>query len=314
MPKILITPRSFAQYSDEPYRKLDKAGVEYVKNPVGGILSKEQMLEHIKRVDGIIVGVDPLDADVLATGTGLKVVSKYGVGTDNIDLAYCSAHGIDVKITANANSEAVADYAFALILAVARRVVEIDKCCRMGDWGKKVSADVYGKKIGVMGLGAIGRGVVARARGFNMEVYGYDVFRDEAYITGNNICFSTLEEMLRECDFISLHMPLTKETRHLINRENLKTAKKNLIIINTARGGIINEDDLFDALKNNVILGAGVDVFEHEPAKDSKLLELDNVIVGSHCAASTEGAVDTMSNMAVDNIIHVFKERKLINA
>ncbi|MCL2399135.1 MAG: phosphoglycerate dehydrogenase [Defluviitaleaceae bacterium] len=311
MPKILITPRSFAQYSSEPYEKLKQAGIDIVKNPTGGVMSKEEMISHVKEVDGIILGIDPMDADVLAAGQ-IKVVSKYGVGTDNIDLSYCENHNITVTITQNANSNAVADYAFALLLAVARRMVEIDNGCRKGDWSKKVAVDVYGKKIGIVGLGTIGRGVAERAKGFNMAVYGYDIYLDETYLKENNISFMTVDEMIRTCDFISLHMPLTDDTRNLINSESLKLANTNLIVINTARGGIINEDDLYEALKNNVILGAGIDVFEHEPAKDSKLLELDNVIAGSHCAASTVGAVDTMSNMAVDNVICEFRKRGLI--
>lgn len=312
MPKVLITPRSYAQYSDEPLKKMADAGITIVKNPLGGILEKSQMLDYIKGIDGIILGVDPMDADVLAAGTDLKVVSKYGVGTDNIDLEYCKSHNITVTITQNANSHAVADYAFALILAVARKVVEIDKACRQGDWGKKVAVDVFGKKIGVVGLGAIGRGVVARAKGFSMEVYGFDVFKDETYIKDNNIRFAEVNEMMKECDFISLHLPLTPETKHMINASNLKTAKKNLIIVNTARGGIIKEADLVTALKNGTIMGVGVDVFETEPANNSELLTLDNAIVGSHCGASTVGAVDIMSSMAADNIIREFKKRGLI--
>jgi len=311
MPKILITPRSFAKYNNEPYLKLERAGIEYVNNPVGGILSKEEMLHHIKDIDGIIVGVDPLDEDVLSAGN-LKAISKYGIGTDNIDLDYCENHNIDVTITKNANSEAVADYTFALILAVARKVVEIDRKCRNGDWSKNISSDVFGKKIGIVGLGAIGRGVVARAKGFNMELLGYDVYKDDGYLSENKIRFASIDEMLKECDFVSFHIPLTKDTKHIVNKENLSTAKNNLIIINTARGGIINEDDLYDALKNNIILGAGLDVFENEPPTGSKLLKLDNIVVGSHCAASSEGAVNTMSEIATDNIITMFRERKMI--
>jgi len=301
-PKVLVTPRSFAQYSDEPYKKMQEAGIEVIKNPTGGVMSKEEMLKQVKGVDGIILGVDPCDADVLAASQ-FKIVSKYGVGTDNIDLEYCKANNIKVTITQNANSEAVADYSFALLLGVARRLLEIDTACRKGDWSKMVSVDVFGKKLGVIGLGAIGRGMVARAKGFSMNIYGYDIFQDEGYFKQNQITFATVEQMLRECDFISLHMPLNDDTRNLINAESLKLAKENLIIINTARGGIINEDDLYDALKSKRIYGAGIDVFEQEPATNSKLLELDNVILGTHCAASTKGAVETMSNMAVENIL-----------
>jgi len=250
MAKVLITPRSFAAHSQAPYELLKEAGIEVVANPVRGILTKKDMLTHMKEVDGVILGVDPLDADVLAVAKNLSVVAKYGVGTDNIDLDYCQAHNIDVKITRNANSDAVSDYAFALMLAVARRVVEIDKCCRTNDWSKKVANDVYGKKLGILGLGAIGKGVAKRAIGFNMELYAYDVTYDEKFMTEHNILQASVETILAECDFISLHLPLTPKTKHLINAKSLASSKENLIIINTARGEIINESDLYNALKN----------------------------------------------------------------
>jgi D-3-phosphoglycerate dehydrogenase len=309
MAKILITPRSFAKHNQAPYQRLAEAGIEVIHNPVGDILSKEEMMYHVKDIDGIIVGVDPMDQDVLSCAKNLSVISKYGVGTDNIDLDYCKQKTIDVTITKNANSEAVSDYAFTLILSVARRVVEIDQGCRNNDWSKKVAVDVFGKKIGILGLGAIGKGVAKRAKSFDMEIYGYDICYDDAFMAEYGIKQSCVEEIIRTCDFISLHLPLVEETKYLINKDSLKMAKDNLIIINTSRGGVINEDDLYDALKHKQIYGAGIDVFETEPAQNSKLLELENVIVGSHCAASTAGAVNTMSNMAVDNIIKILKER-----
>lgn len=310
MPKVLITPRSFAKYDKTPYEYLEKNGFEVIPNPVGDILTKEDMKKAIQGVDAIIVGVDPLDEEVLANANKLKVISKYGVGTDNIANAYCEKHGIKVCITRGANSSAVADYAFTLMLAVARKVSEIDHNCRQGDWAKRVAVDVYGKKLGVLGLGAIGKGVVERAKGFHMDVYGYDVYRDDDYIQANNVTFTDVETIVKECDFISIHLPLMDSTRHLIDRKMLQKAKDNLIIVNTARGGIICEEDLYDAIQAKEILGAGVDVFEHEPAKNSKLLELESVIVGSHCAASTIGAVDQMSMMAVENVISTWKEEQ----
>lgn len=312
MAKVLLTPRSFGKYSNKPYELLNNNGIEVVANPTGGILKEEEMKNLIKDVDAVIVGVDPLNEDVLKEAKKLKVISKYGVGIDNIDVDYCKKNNIEVTITKGANSSAVADYTFALMLAVARRVSEIDKCCHLRDWSKKVSLDVYGKSIGILGLGAIGKGVAERARGFGMEVYGYDVYKDEEFIKKNNIHFTNLEEIMEKCDFITIHLPLTKETHHIIDKKMLKLAKKNLVIINTARGGIINEDDLYEALKNEEIYGAGIDVFENEPAADSKLLELDNVIVGSHCSASSVGAVDKMSMIATENVIKVLKERGVI--
>lgn len=312
MSKVLITPRSFAKYNQEPYERLKANGFEVIQNPVNDILTKEEMKKYLQDVDGIILGVDPLDQEVLKHANKLKVISKYGVGTDNIDKTYCEENNIAVTITNGANSNAVADYAFTLMLGVARRISEIDSGCHNLDWSKKVAVDVYGKKLGVLGLGAIGKGVVERAKGFHMEVYGYDIYKDETYLKENDITFSEIETMIKECDFISIHLPLLDTTKHLIHYELLKKAKPNLIIVNTARGGIINEDDLYRAIKEKLILGAGIDVFEKEPAHDSKLLKLPQVIVGSHCAASTIDAVDQMSLMAVDNLIQAWNEREEI--
>ncbi|MBE6012826.1 MAG: hydroxyacid dehydrogenase [Lachnospiraceae bacterium] len=312
MAKVLITPRSFAQYSKEPLELLEKNGIEIIKNPTGAILKEAEMLDFVKDVEGIIVGVDPLDKSILENAPKLKAIAKYGVGTDNIDLDYCEEKGIKVSITLNANSSAVSDYAFSLMLAAARRLVEIDKGCRKGDWSKKTSIDVYGKKLGILGLGHIGRGLCERAKGFQMEVYAYDIYKDEEYIKSNHIKFTSVEEIFKECDFISVHLPLTDDTRHMIDEKMLEKAKKNLVIVNTARGGIIDEDALYQALKNGTIYGAGIDVFEEEPPENSKLLTLENVVAGAHSAASTIGAVDKMSTMAAENIVESLKEKGVL--
>lgn len=307
--KVLATPRSFASYSKEPINKLKDNSIELQLNTKGDIYTEEELKELVKDLDGIIIGVDPLTKDVLKNAKNLSVISKYGVGLDNIDLAYCEDNGIEVKITAGANNDAVADYAFALILAVARRVCEIDAACRKGDWKKRISLDIKNKKLGILGLGAIGKQVALRSRGFDMELYGYDIFEDKEFNEKHNIKFTSVEKIFKECDFISIHLPLTEDTRYLINKDLLSTAKKELIIVNTARGGVINEDDLYQALKNGQIYGAGIDVFEEEPATDSPLLTLDNVIVGSHCSASSIGATDKMSMMAVDNLLETFRKQ-----
>lgn len=310
--RIVITPRSFGKNNAEAFELLEKNGFEVVRNEKGSIYTEEEMIQLVKDADAVIAGVDPLNERVLSAAPKLKIIAKYGVGLDNIDLDYCKAHDIQVEITRGANSAAVADFAFALMLGLARRMVEIDKGCRAGDWSKKESLDVFGKKLGVLGLGAIGKGVVRRASGFDMDIYGYDVFRDDDFIHQYQINFTSVEEIFRECDFISIHLPLLKETEHLVDEKLLATAKKNLILINTARGGIVDEDALYRALKNKEIYGAGIDAFECEPASQSPLLELDNVILGSHCAASTQGAVDKMTSMATENVINYFKEKGLI--
>ncbi|MEG1384668.1 MAG: NAD(P)-dependent oxidoreductase, partial [Oscillospiraceae bacterium] len=187
MGKILVTPRSFGKTDESPYKLLEQAGYEVVKNPTGQILTKDEMIELMPDMDGIIVGVDPLDKDVLSAAKKLRAIAKYGVGTDNIDKEYCAAHSIPVSITAGANASSVADYTFALIMACARKLTYINEMCHQKNWGKVISCDIYGKTIGILGLGAIGKGVAKRAGGFDMRVMAYDVFWNAEYAADNDI-------------------------------------------------------------------------------------------------------------------------------
>ena len=306
--KVLITPRSFGKSSSKPLDLLKEKGYEVVQNPYGRIMTRQEMMKHIVDVDGIIVGVDPLDREVLACGKRLKAISKYGVGTDNIDVEYAKEKNIPVMRTVGANAEAVADFTFALMLAVARRIVEIDAGCRKLNWNKITSIEVHGKTLGLIGLGAIGKKVARRAAGFDMKVLAFDTFKDEVYAKENGITYVTLEELLKESDFISLHLPLTDETRNLISYEQFKMMKPMAVIVNTARGGIIDENALLWALKEKRIWGAGIDVFEEEPPKNSELLKMDNIVIGSHCAASTYEAIEKMGMMAAENLIQCLEK------
>jgi D-3-phosphoglycerate dehydrogenase len=301
--RVLITPRSFAKDDDAPLRLLEERGVEVIRNMTGGIMSADQMRAAIEGCDGVIVGVDPLDASVMECAPNLRAVSKYGVGVDNIDLEYCAKNGITVTKTIGANSAAVADYAFALMLALARRVVVIDGLCRKGDWGKITTSDVSGKKLGLIGMGAVGRGMVARACGFGMDVMACDVFWDGRYAEENGVERADVDEICRECDFISLHLPLNDETARIIDGRRLGLMKRGAFLINTARGGLIDDSALLDALRENRIAGAGLDVFAQEPPDDEAWFSLSNVVMGSHCAASTTGAAAQMSVMAARNLL-----------
>ncbi|MCI1944986.1 phosphoglycerate dehydrogenase [Clostridium luticellarii] len=307
MSKILITPRSFGKHSKKPFELLEKQGYELIVNPYGRILTEQEMIEEIKGVDGVIVGVDPLNEKVLKNAKKLKVISKYGVGTDNIDLKYSERNNIAVTVTKGANSESVADYAFTLMLAAARKLVPIDRECRKLNWNKITSIGMSEKTLGLLGLGNIGKQVVKRARGFGMKVLAYDVYKDESFAFENNVEYMTVEEILKKSDFISLHLPLTDETKYIIGEKELNMMKENSVIVNTARGGLIDENALYNALRNKKIWGAGVDVFEKEPPENKKLLELDNIVLGSHCAASTVEAIDNMGTMAAKNIIDYVK-------
>ena len=301
--KVLVTPRSFGKTDPTLFDRLRAAGIEYTRNDTGGILDEAAMKARLADCDGLIVGVDPVTAGVLAAAPKLRAVAKYGVGLDNIDLAACEARGIRVSRTLGAPTEAVADYTLALMLAVARRVPLIDARCRHRDWGKITGTDLFGATLGIIGLGSIGKAVARRARGFSMRILAHDPSWDSAYAAENDIERAGVERICHEADFISLHTVLNDSTRHMIDAAHLAMMKPTAILVNTARGGLIHEADLLDALEAGTIYGAGIDAFCEEPPKDERWFTLDNVVIGSHCAASTVGASRNMGRMATANLI-----------
>lgn len=301
--KILITPRSFGKSNPDLFTRLERAGLELVRNDTGGILSEEAMCALIEPCAGVILGVDPLNARVLEHAHNLRVVSRYGVGLDNVDLEECHKRGIKVSRTLGAIENAVADYAFALICAVARRVALIDRRCREHDWKKITSQDIYGRTLGIIGLGAVGKCVARRARGFEMRVLASDPHWDDDFATEMGIARADVDEICGSADFISLHCILDDSTRNLIDVRRIGLMKGNTVLVNTARGGLIDEDALLAALVENRIYGAGLDVFSSEPPVNPQWYKLDNVILGSHCSSSTVGATNLMGTLAVDNLL-----------
>ena len=301
--KVLVTPRSFGKNNPALFDQLTAKGLTVVRNDTGGILTEQQMCEKIADCAGLILGIDPVNQRVLDQAKELKAIAKYGVGTDNIDLEACQRLGIKVSRTVGANSNAVADYAFALMLACARRVNLIDRRCRQKDWGKITSIDLYGKTLGIVGLGCVGKCVAKRAQGFSMRVLAYDIYKDETYAKANNICYTDLDTLIAEPDVITLHAALTPENHQMISKERLCAMKKTAILVNTARGDLVDEAALLWALTEGEIYAAGLDVFVQEPPTDPRWYTLDNLVMGSHCASSTAGATDTMGQMAVDNLL-----------
>lgn len=301
--KVLVTPRSFGKENPELFTKLAEAGLEVERNDTGAVLDEAAMLERLAACEGVIVGIDPLNRKVLDCAPKLRAISKYGVGLDNIDLAECERRGIRVSRTVGANSNAVADYAFALMLDVARRVGLIDRRCRQKDWGKITSLDVFGKTLGIIGLGAIGKCVARRAAGFEMRVMACDAVWDGEFADQHDIVRADVDRICREADFITLHCNLTDATRNIIDGRRIGMMRKTAVLVNTARGGLIDETALLQALQKGAIWGAGLDVFSTEPPAEEAWYTLDNVILGSHCSASTRGALELMGSMAVDNLL-----------
>ncbi|GHT02244.1 hypothetical protein AGMMS50276_32040 [Synergistales bacterium] len=233
-----------------------------------------------------------------------------GAGYDSVDMSAAKKKNIAVTITPGANAEAVAEYAFTLMLALSRGLVQTDKRIRNSDWKLFIGNSLAGKKLGVVGLGNIGKILCRHAINFSMEILAYDEYKDEDYAVKNGISYCSLEKLIRESNFVSLHVPLNDNTRKMFSTKEFNMMKPSAYIINCARGGVIDEDALYEALKNDVIRGAGLDVFGKEPlAAESCLRTLDNVILSSHTAGSTVESREKVFEIAVRNVIDYFEGR-----
>jgi len=258
----------------------------------------------------VLTTYDQLSAtDVCADGK-LKVISRYGTGCDNVDLAVARECGVTVCYTPGANSQAVADLTFGMMLCLARRLPLLDRDTKAGGWTRSVGVELYDKTMGVVGLGAVGKGVARRARGFSMRTLAYDPAFDAGFARENGVTESTLERLFRDSDFISLHIPLTAETRHIINRDALASFKPGAILINTARGGLIDEDAAYEALSSGALGGLGLDAYESEPPDaSSPLFGLNNVILTPHTGSHTREAIENLADMSVENLVAVLSGR-----
>jgi len=305
--KILVTPRTFGKADPVPMEMLREAGCEVISNPYGRLLTEEEMSALIEDVDGIIVGLDPLNASVLSKAKRLKAISKYGVGVNNIDLEYASKRGILVANTPGANSLAVAELTIGLMFAVARRICLSDRNIRQGRWQQYPGLQVKGKVMGLIGTGQIGRDTAELARGLGMQVICCDIHPDDEWAASIGARYVTLQEIITDADYISIHVPLTEDTRCMISKKELWQMKPSAVLINTARGGIVDEQALFEALKEGRIAGAGLDVFEAEPLTNSRVVELDNVVLTSHIGAHTREAVENMGRLAAANLLAMLR-------
>lgn len=302
-PKILVTSRSYGRYYPDQLERLKKLGeVVYVENPP---LKEDKLIQLIGEYDAVVAGLDEYSAKVLEKAEKLKILARYGVGIDNVDLKKATELGIIVTYTPGANTIAVAEHSFALILSLIKNIPKLNEVAKKGEWNgrRELNRELYGKVLGIIGLGSIGRTVAIMARGFGMEVIAYSprVKKEDAEKIGVKLV--SLEELLQKSDVISLHTSYSPEKYHLIGEEQLKMMKKTAVIVNTARGELMDEKALVKALKNGDILGAALDVFELEPpSPDDELLKLENVIVTPHAASHTWEAVRRMGEMVTEDI------------
>ncbi len=300
--KVLITSNSFGRYDKDPVEMMQNAGWDLIPNPFGRILSEDEMVELIKDVDAVILGSDPVTRKVLENANKLKVISRYGVGTDNIDLETAKRLGITVKIAKDANSEAVADYTIGLMLSTLRHISDTDQHLRNGTWKKYTGLDLCNKTVGVFGLGAIGKGVVKRLSGFGCTILGYDLYEDAEFNSKYNVTLSDAQTIFEKADIISLHIPGNANNQPLIGEDELNILKDTAVIINTARASLVDEKAVVDAINAGKIYGYGTDVFSSEPNIPEIFVGQKNVVLSPHMAAVSVGAINKMSQMAVQNI------------
>jgi D-3-phosphoglycerate dehydrogenase len=302
-PRVLITSL-FLKAGDDVDRYLRAQGMETAYRPWHGGRTEEELIGLLGGIDGAIVSTDPFTARVIQAADRLRVISRTGVGYDAVDVPAATARGVIVTTTPGVNRHAVADWALALILCCARKVPENLAEVRRGAWTRYEGVDLDGKTLGVVGLGTIGKEIAKRAKAFGMRLLAFDLVQDLPFAEGQGIAYVSLEDLLRQSDFVSIHCFLNAATRHLINRERLLLMKPTAFLINTARGGIVDTEALSQALQAKRIAGAGLDVFEGEPLRaDSPLRALENVYLSPHCAGSTADARRRSGTMAAENLI-----------
>jgi glyoxylate reductase len=279
---------------------------------------KSVIIDKVKDVDALgSLLSDKIDIEVFNAAPKLKIVSQLAVGFDNIDITEATKRGIYVTNTPEVLTDTTADFAWSLLMAVARRIVEADKYVRTGQW--KVSwhpamlagRDIHHATIGVVGAGRIGYAVAQRAKGFDMKILFYDVVPRPEIEKDLGAKKVDMDTLLKESDFVSIHVPLMKETHHLINAEKLKLMKKTAYLVNNSRGPVVDEKALYEALKKGQIAGAGLDVFEQEPTPlDNPLLKLDNVVVAPHISSASLETRSKMSEMVAENLVSFFQGKR----
>jgi D-3-phosphoglycerate dehydrogenase len=306
--RLLVTPTSYGKNDQRLKAELESQVGEVIYNPTGKPLSSAEVNNLLPGVDGYIAGLDTIDRNAMANADRLKVIARYGVGVDAVDLDACREKGIIVTNTPGANSASVAELTLALILALARQIPEAVSATRQGCFPRLAGISLVGKTIGLLGLGAIGRQVVRRLSSFDSFILAYDPLPDMVFAHQQEIQVVPLAELLAYSDFVSLHLPLLPETRLMVDDQFLSQMKSGAYLINTARGELVDEGALLRALHSGRLRGAALDVFANEPPDpDHPLLKLSQVIAVPHLGAQTDGATNAMGWMAFHDCLAVLR-------
>lgn len=305
---ILVTPTSFGRNDARLRSEVQEKAGKVTFNTTGKPLSSRQLQDLLPDVDGYIAGLDTIDAGALQVASQLRVIARYGVGLDNVDLAAAEAGGITVTNTPGANAKSVAELTIVLILLLARPVLRAVAETRRGEWPRTSGLTLEGKTVGLIGLGAIGKQVARRLAGFDCRILGHDVVIDEEFAAAYSVQMVERYDLLQSSHFVSLHVPLLPDTRRMVNDDFLSTMKEGAYLVNTARGELVDEDALHRALVSGSLKGAALDAFNAEPPEaGNRLLQLPQVIPTPHMGSHTDGATNNMGRMALDECLAVLR-------
>lgn len=310
--KVFVSTHPFGSTSKEPMKLLKSNDFEVRLNPLEHKMTSSELAMEIKDSEILIAGTEKITEEVFQNAPKLKLISRVGIGLDGVDFELCKKYGVRVAYTPDAPTMAVAELCVAMILDLARQITITDKNIRLGVWKRHMGTLLYGKTIGIFGMGRIGKSLVHLLSSFNVKFLVHDINPDIAFGRLYNVNFVSKEEVLKNSDVISVNIPLKKDTLDYITSKELSLMEPQAIVINTARGGIINENDLYVALKNKQIAGAAVDVFEEEPYKGI-LCELDNCLLTCHMGASTIDSRTDMEIQAVEEAIRFKNNQTLKN-
>ena len=306
--RLLVTPTSFGKNDPGMIPGLRNLVGEVLLNETGRRLLSDEVADLLPGVDGFIAGNDVIDKNALKHADCLRVIARYGVGLDNIDLDEARSRGILVTNTPGANTISVAEHAITLILALMRKLPEAVTATRAGGWPRLHGLTLENKTVGLLGFGAIGKQVAKRLSNFDCILLAYDPYPDDAEAGRYGVHLVEAEDLLARSDILSLHLPLLPETRKWINAERLARMKKGAFLVNTSRGELVDEDALLEAVKSSHIAGAGLDVFSKEPPEPhSPFLSMPQFIVTPHGSSHTDGAMNAMGRMSIDECLRVLR-------
>lgn len=316
--KVLITPLPLTGIQAPYLDTLRNAGFEPVFPPQPGFFSEDEIIQLLAGCPAVLASSEPYTRRVLDANPQLRVIARVGVGYDAVDVPAATERGIAVAITPNTNQESVAEHTFALILALAKEVVPQHCAVASGKWPRRPNLPLRGRTLGIAGLGRIGKAVAVRGHAFRMKLLAYEPYPDAEFAKQYGVTYVSWEQLLAESDYLTLHLPMSAESKHLINAKTLARMKPTAFLINTARGGLVCEADLAEALRAKRIAGAGLDVLEQEPPKSCPLFGMDNVVFTPHAAGVDLQSRDDMALSAAEAVVSLSRgewpTEKIVNA